>query len=288
MFSPLYASENLQSTLIGGRYVKQGEFPEVVYISNGRAKCTASLIGSRALLTAAHCTSEDGEVHPVSQEKEAYQFIHKQIIYRATCTISDKYASEDHDVALCLVNRDVDVKLASVVGLGEGPALQDVVTHVGYGCVRPGGGGGNDGRLKTGEAVVTELSSGAGRHWWWSEGDGLCYGDSGGPGYKRLKDPKNEHHWVMGVNSRGDIRSVNLLTDLSSKASQEFMKKWARDNNAEICGLNKLCYREDPHDDCRVEKELVKYYGERLSYWQAQLNQCESSQQSLSVLPFSN
>lgn len=231
--------------IIGGRYADDGEFPEVVYISNGEARCSASIIGPRTLLTAAHCINDEGAVKPVSTMPYDYVVHARKETYRATCTISDKWTGDqhkfEHDMALCLIDHKLTIKPATVVAQGEGPQVGETVTHVGFGCVTSRGRGGNDGRLKIGEANVYQLSDGDESYCWESKGDGICYGDSGGPGYRRLTEAKTQQHIVLGVNSRGNIYNINILTDLASEKSHQFMRDWAEANQTVICGVNKDC-----------------------------------------------
>ena len=67
-----------QQTLIGGRVVNPGEYPELVYISNGRGRCSATIVGPQVILTAAHCVKDGGSVTPVS-------FVLDQTLYSAKC-----------------------------------------------------------------------------------------------------------------------------------------------------------------------------------------------------------
>ena len=239
-FDDVSLGDEWEPMLIGGEYAGEGEFPEVVNIVSGNAMCTASLIGPRVLITAAHCTTQNGEVKPVSEGKNDTIVIINQARFRSTCTISPKYQTEDHDIAMCVLDSALELPFASLVKEGQGPKVGDQVTHVGFGCTNPNGQGGNDGRLKKGKAIVTALSSGR-KHSWESRGDGLCFGDSGGPGYRFMATPRNNFHVVIGINSRANIRDYNYLIDTSSKASQDFIRSWSSANNVEICGMHYEC-----------------------------------------------
>lgn len=215
--------------LIGGRPANPGEFPEEVYISIGNSRCSATLIGPRTLLTAAHCGSTG----------QTAEFQIGQAIYRAKLTRSPLYSRDDHDLSLGYVDRFVDgVKFGNIAGeVVEGMS----VTLVGYGCVNPGGGGGNDGILRVGTStvvgfsnydMVTRSPSGA----------ALCYGDSGGGAFHIVGNLHN----VIGVNSKGNIRDTSYITRTDVQDSIDFFKKWATDNNAQVCGINYECGDIDP------------------------------------------
>ena len=211
--------------LIGGRAVDPGEYEEVVRISSGRSWCTATVIGPRVLLTAAHCTEENGEV----------TFEHKDEKYVAVCALAPDYTSSvgDQDMALCKMNKDFDGDLG-VVG-DVVPKMGDTITLIGYGCIRRGGGGGNDGILRVGTAPVTKEFTHDYYSFHVTGATALCFGDSGGPAY--LSDPTSAKRLVTGVNSRGDIRSLSLLTALPHANSIEFMRAFAANNEVAICGV---------------------------------------------------
>lgn len=239
--------------LIGGKPVEDGEYPEVVYISMSGSRCSATLVGPRVVLTAAHCARGGARM----------SFQLGQHRYDGRCDGSPLYPGQDHDVSLCLLSRPVEgVKFASI---GKTATPGEIATLIGYGCVRQGGGGGNDGILRVGEARITRYS---GFDFVTQGNSALCFGDSGGPAYYRVQDPKNEHHYVIGVNSKGNIRDTSYLARTDTEASQEFFSDWARQKGVEICGVNKECAKPQPDPDpdpaeCAQEhSNLLKAFDE--------------------------
>jgi len=220
--------------LIGGSIAAPGDFPEILYISAGRSRCTATAIGPRTILTAAHCVEDGGTIQPVS-------FSYNQTVFRASCSQSELYRDkvEDHDIALCKTDRELSY-FASV-DTSQGPYLGDSITLAGFGCTKPGGSGGNDGLLRWGSAPVIKLPYGT-DNWFHTQGESaLCFGDSGGPAFRSIKNPKKDPHFVAGVNSRGNIKDLSLLTALWIGKSISFMLQFEQKNQVEICGISRSC-----------------------------------------------
>jgi hypothetical protein len=218
--------------LINGREALVGEFPEVVYITTGGARCTATLIGAKVLLTAAHC----------GRSGDTTSFQIGQTVYSATLTRSPVYqegnASADHDIAVGLIENEISgVKFASVGGEAK---VGTEITLAGYGCTTSSGTGGNDGVLRIGENKVSSFN-GFDMVSNLQGGGALCFGDSGGPAFVKLGNTMVEHHVVLGVNSKGNIKDTNYNARTDTTESQEFFAEFAQQNSVEICGVNKDC-----------------------------------------------
>lgn len=220
------AAVSQDPVLIGGLPVKPGEYPEVVYISFKSGRCSAAIVGPKVVLTAAHCAR--------GGDKITYQLGQTQ--YSATCEAPKVYPDDDHDIALCISDKIMPEPYASIAE--EGPKKGDTVTLIGYGCIRIGGRGGNDGILRVGESTVIGYTD-------WDyitkSKTALCFGDSGGPSFKQVKDAKVDHHYIMGVNSKGNIKDTSYLSQTYSDASKAFIKEWSVKNDAEVCGVTKVC-----------------------------------------------
>lgn len=142
-------------------------------------------------------------------------------------------------MALCKTDKEIAVRFASISK--RGPKVSDEALLSGFGCINPGGGGGNDGILRYGVAKVTQLPAGTNNWFYTKASAALCFGDSGGPSFLKLSDPAREKHFVIGVNSRGNIRDVSMMTALFIEKSQDFFKRFADDEGVEICGINQNC-----------------------------------------------
>lgn len=269
--------------LIGGKIAKDGEFPEVIYITSGRSRCSAAVVGPKVVLTAAHCISDQGDIEPVAE------FVYAQQAFKARCTHHPEYASQySYDFALCKTKEVIDVKYATIskksVELGAKASL------MGYGCVNPrddsgnGGNGGNDGKLRWNLAEIVKLPSdngvGGGQYFYTNDNTALCFGDSGGPAMMAIENPLTDAHLVVGTNSRGDIRRRSLLSSTFLPGFQDWAKAYAIANQVDICGINAECMgpKPKPKPKCRYAKFWMDHHAKGLEKWTKRFEQCEAGQ----------
>ena len=214
-------------TLINGRPALDGEYPEIVQIRTGNSLCTATLIGPRVIITAAHC-AETGDIS---------RFIYDGEEFSAIITRSPLYPNPDHDIALGkIIGSPISVRFAEIGGT---PGLSEDFILTGYGCTDSDGNG-SDGVLRIGDSTVIGFDGYdfiAKR----IDGAALCFGDSGGPAYVDMDDPFFERHVFLGVNSKGNIIDTSLITRTDHPDSDSFMSRWADGNNVDICGVNRNC-----------------------------------------------
>lgn len=241
---PLHAGDRL----INGTPVPPEEHPEIINIRTGNAGCTATVIGPKVGITAAHC----GATGATTQAKINGK------VYTGKITRSSLYPRKDHDVALILWSEDVvlpagkNYASVSTAQLAAG----DVIQIYGYGCTQAGGTGGNDGILRTGKNKISAfsgfdaVSAEAG-------GGALCYGDSGGPAFKELAG-----FWALvTINSKGNIKDRNYTARLDVQESKTFFDDFIAANKVDICGINKNCVGDPPPPppgDIVVDNQAVK------------------------------
>lgn len=134
--------------------------------------CTATAVGPRILLTAAHCVAEGGAGVIVKTSNSL------------TCWRHDRWSGPKWDVALCLSKKDIKLDNGAPYetlskAAGE-PAMHRDLTLLGYGCTVAGG---SKGVLYEGVSPVSGTATTAAPFFTTFGTVAVCSGDSGGGAY---------------------------------------------------------------------------------------------------------
>lgn len=242
--------------LINGTPSDLKDWPASVYASMGNSRCTATVIGEKVLLIAAHCVANGGTAsfkaggqaytakctHAAQYSHAAWEAQDKALKEGAKFEVEQQEVVEKvagnatADWALCVVNKPVTGILFETVN--QDPDLHkigDKLTLTGYGCIRKGGGGGNDGIYRTGTSTIIDLPDGNDNDITTRGNAALCFGDSGGPAFFGTVNDRK----VVSVNSRGDIKTTSYLASVSTDMAKTFFKEWSEKNKVSICGIQK-------------------------------------------------
>lgn len=212
-------ASDARPVLINGNPVDKTKYPNVLRIlSASGAGCTASLIGPQAILTAAHCATTGETVSFTTVDGKSYV---------ATMERFAQWPGTDLDLNVGRVATPVTGIKPLEIRTDRFEKANLLVDMIGYGCITPGGGGGNDGILRMGQGKVTgaqafDLILAA-------SPSALCYGDSGGPVLYQGKQ--------IGVNSKGNIQDTSYTTRTTLPESLAFFQQVSKSLGVEICGI---------------------------------------------------
>jgi hypothetical protein len=246
-FMLVLSTSVMAERLINGTPVPEGTFKEVVKIRTGSSGCTATIVGPRAIITAAHC-ARNGATSTFTVNGKGYG---------AKITRHPRYPGPV-DIAMGVINEEV--KGIVPVQLDDRAAvIDDMITLLGYGCTNPGGGGGNDGVLRYGESKVISVKGNQGFDVtsYMKGGAAVCYGDSGGPAYRLVDGIRGKFYYQIGVNSRGNIKSTNYNIHLMADGVHGWIKGWAESKGVEVCGVTMDCVKEPDPDQFEMENDAV-------------------------------
>lgn len=212
--------------LIGGVPADSAQWPASVYARAGNSACSATIVGDRVVFIASHCVGNGGSISFTAHANN----------YTARCAHHPEYKGNDTaDWTLCLVSRPVTGIPFEVLGVDKDVEVGQELLLSGYGCTKPGGGGGNDGIFRIGNAKVKGVPYQKNYDIVTKGSAALCFGDSGGAAY--LLGEQGARH-IVGVNSRGNISTTSYLPAVFAKSFVDWATVWAKNNSVRVCGLH--------------------------------------------------
>jgi secreted trypsin-like serine protease len=214
----------MDAMIIGGTKINPSDVPWVKKLSIENAGCTGSVVGPKAILTAAHCARNMTGAFKVDD-----QAVKGEVIRHPG------YPARDMDMALIILD-DASAALVNnvkPVSVGGTWTRGLVVQLVGYGCTQTGGGS-PDGNLYAGEATTRTVQT----DYAITNGDATCFGDSGGPSFVVDADG---HLIQNGVASKGNLRDDSYYFRTDAMQAQQFLRGLATTKKVEICGINLDC-----------------------------------------------
>jgi secreted trypsin-like serine protease len=245
--------------ILGGVTAKRADWPAtLVFTTDSGDYCTATVIGERVIITAAHCIVDNrvGQVTWNNDHIRVNCAPHDEYIDSPrfqgdlAChlrLLPDEFAACTADVALCVI-ADSERKFAPNVGRYErirktSPAavVGNKVTLLGYGCTDESIK--SNGVLSFGPAAIEHMSSPdpSADHdttlarFMETHGVGVCNGDSGGAAYSTVDKKARE---IIGINSRGNLTKGSDLVNVVDARIAAFLKKFGEANQLLICGVD--------------------------------------------------
>lgn len=231
----------LETALGGGRLANPADYPAtfqaVLPLPKGYSLCTATAIGSRVLLTAAHCVVRADGIRVRLREK----------VIAGECAAipsADPSGYDDRDFALCALQKELGLSKYERLDFSPYPKGTGLML-AGFGCTNPDLRSGADNRLREGEVWVREKRESSEPYYRVGRGAWLCPGDSGGAAYYSADwmTFKNARRVIVAVNSAVTAKEgklhpdkVSLLSALAHADAKTFVTDWLSMRKLTACG----------------------------------------------------
>lgn len=218
-----YIAQAQNAQLWGGGYVVSNDkYPAVFRVDIGadgkKGRCTATLIGPRVILTAAHCA-----------KAETGYFISQQTRYNFTFATYAQLFNEDLDLAIGIVEKDV---------VGVKPLSINFTDAVGKKAIALGYGCGIHNITENYIAIDGSFSKEIHYKSTNQEPVFACPGDSGGPTVAYNQDLKLQ---VISIHLRTDLKEFHMDLKTGSETFIDFVSRAVDTYKVQICDYNLEC-----------------------------------------------
>lgn len=237
----LSLDQTIDAELNGARQADEKEWPASFYAVIGKETCTSALIGRQVVLTAAHCVRTGGTV----------TFSLNSVPYTGDCDRHPAYGPDTNptaDFALCMVRAPIPSVPLENLGLDPellGGQTRPEILLTGFGCATRDPKEKLDLVYRVGEAQVISGPAAPDHFVKVKGGAVVCFGDSGGPGF-RIRPGKPR--LLVTVNSMvgpGKDPDFSFVSSLSPAMTQKFLRDWQAKvrmshpgADVAICGLD--------------------------------------------------
>jgi hypothetical protein len=239
------------STVVGGTKADSNDWPASLYpdpLQNpgkDAERCSATFIGPRALLLAAHCVGDGKKV----------KFALSGASYSGICIHSVGYQpGNSADYALCYIDPIPKVTYETVIKDPSPIKLGHMITLTGYGCTAFPQSGGNDEVFRTAEPKISKTPGQPGNDRnsivVYDQNMAICNGDSGSGAFIKLASGKRV---IVAVNSSYTVDVPifeSYLASLTTDDFKKFLTHWVEVNakgtneipvpDTRVCGISML------------------------------------------------
>ncbi len=212
--------------IIGGEIADPTKWPATLTFRTSAGGCTATVVGEKVVLTAAHCV-KNGQVGKLPGAAGT-----------VTCTHHPDYPGETSaDFALCLADTKLTFTPYEYVAVDPRVVAKGgKIRLLGFGCLQENGKDRSYGVLYHGSADIEQIPEDD-LYTVTKGGAAVCYGDSGGGAFVENVGPLNKR-LLVGVNSRGDINTWSWLSTAPTPQFLAWATTWAKEHTVSICGLD--------------------------------------------------